>query len=699
MRALLAAALMVCPAIAHAQESEEKKKQQPPADQTMVITASPLKPDDPFLTPYSVDLLEEDAIEERQVRSLPDALKEMPGISVQKTAAGHGSPFIRGFTGFRNVFLIDGIRLNHAGFRDGPNQYWNTVDPFTIGSLEVLRGPASSLYGSDAIGGTVYVHTRTIDRFPDAWEIGGRALARYSSAEQSYVERLEFDAAGPTAGFLSGVTVRDFNDVVGGRHTGEQPDTGYDEYDADARFVFDLGPNQSLTAAVQSVRQDDVPRTHRTIHAKEWHGTVPGTDRRHDFDQERDLAYLQYKAGDLDGFVDSVHASLSLHRHYEDLNRVTGAGAKEVRRFEIYAPGLFLHGGKRTDLGFFTAGFDFNSDRVESDGFNRSAAGVRTDFERGEIAGDARVDLAGLFLQDEFSVGAVDVVLGARWTWERIDAKDVDPSGLGGPNLGDFTETYSALAGNARFLWHSSGDLKFFGGVSQGFRAPNLDDTTAVRLVLSGQTDFPNPDVDPERSVNFELGTRGRAGAFRGQLVGFYTVLDDFIARVPAPSISPTAFTKENFSDGWVKGVEASASFEITEAWSVRADATWSIGNLDALVGTETKERPMSKMNPATAHGAVRWQGVKKGPWIEGMVMAVRHQERLSPTDVTDTQRIPPGGTPGYTVVGVRGGIPIFDKAMLTMAVENIANRDYRYHGSGTNEPGTNFIATFDIDF
>jgi hemoglobin/transferrin/lactoferrin receptor protein len=324
---------------------------------------------------------------------------------------------------------------------------------------------------------------------------------------------------------------------------------------------------------------------------------------------------------------------------------------------------------------------------------------VRTDFERGEIAGEAQVDLAGLFVQDEFTLGDVDVVLGARYTWERIDAEDVDPSGLGGPNLGDFDEIYSALAGSARFLWNASNDLKFFGGVSQGFRAPNLDDTTAVRLVLSGQTDFPNPDLDPEYSTNYELGTRFREGPFQGQLVGFYTDLQDFIARVPAPSISPTAFVKENFSDGWVKGVEASARYEITTAWSVRLDASWSIGNLDALVGTETKERPISKMNPATAHMAVRWQEVSAGPWVEGLVTAVRHQDRLSPTDETDTQRIPPGGTPGYTVLTLRGAIPLHKQATLALAVENFAYRDYRFHGSGTNEPGANFIATLDVTF
>ncbi len=692
----LACLILICiPATAAAQEPP--KDQEP--DKTVVITASPLKPDDPWVAPYSIDLLKDEAMQERQSRTLPDALKETPGVTVQKTSAGHGSPFIRGFTGFRNVLLIDGIRLNHAGFRDGPNQYWNTVDSFTIGSLEVLRGPSSVLYGSDAIGGTVYVHARSIDEFPKTWELGGRAVGRYSSAERSYTERLEFTATGPSSGVLAGVTVRDYNDVIGGRHTGEQPNTGYDEYDLDARYVMNLGAGRTLTFATQSARQDDVPRTHRTVFAKEWHGTVAGTDLRHDFDQERDLVYVQYRAKEEGGVIDSLHVSASLHRHFEDLNRITSAGAKEFREFEVFAPGFFVHAGKKTDWGFFTAGLEFTSDRVESDGFNRSAAGVQIDFERGDLAGEARVDLAGFFAQDEIDLGDVDLTVGARFTWERLDAEKVDPSGLGGPNLGDFDETYSAVVGSARLLWNASDDVKVFGGISQGFRAPNLDDTTAVRLVLSGQTDFPNPDLDPESSINFELGARARSGPFRGQLVGFYTVLDDFIARVPAPSISPTAFVKENFSEGWVKGVEVSASYEISKAWSVRVDGTWSIGNLDALVASETKERPISKMNPATAHLAVRWQDEPKGPWIESLVMAVRQQDRLSPSDLTDTQRIPAGGTPGFTVLTLRGGLTVCKNATFTAAVENIADRDYRFHGSGTNEPGTNFIASLDVRF
>ena len=118
-----------------------------------------------------------------QSRTLPEALGEVPGVLVQKTSNGQGSPFIRGFTGFRNVLLIDGIRLNNSVFRDGPNQYWNTVDTFAASRIEVLKGPASVLYGSDAIGGAVNV----LSDIPGAAKPGfsPRALYRYSNAESS----------------------------------------------------------------------------------------------------------------------------------------------------------------------------------------------------------------------------------------------------------------------------------------------------------------------------------------------------------------------------------------------------------------------------------------------------------------------------------------------------------------------------------
>ena len=98
---------------------------------------------------------------------------------VQKTANGHGSPFIRGFTGRQNLLLVDGVRLNNSTFRSGPVQYWNTVDPLSIDHIELIKSQGSVLYGSDAVGGTLNAFTKSSDfraRTDGQAYVGGSAV-------------------------------------------------------------------------------------------------------------------------------------------------------------------------------------------------------------------------------------------------------------------------------------------------------------------------------------------------------------------------------------------------------------------------------------------------------------------------------------------------------------------------------------------
>jgi outer membrane receptor protein involved in Fe transport len=135
----------------------------------------------PMRLPYLVQDIAAEDLSERLPRTFPEALRETPGVMVQKTAHGQGSPFIRGFTGFRTLLLVDGIRLNNSVFRQGPNQYWSTVDPLTIARLEVVKGPSSVLYGSDAIGGTVNALTLGPAALADGFSWERRAFYRVST--------------------------------------------------------------------------------------------------------------------------------------------------------------------------------------------------------------------------------------------------------------------------------------------------------------------------------------------------------------------------------------------------------------------------------------------------------------------------------------------------------------------------------------
>ena len=151
----------------------------------MVITAKGGFPKPLNSTPWSINTLETDAIQ-RTARSLPEALSGIPSIMVQKTALGQSSPYIRGLTGYHNVLLVDGIRLNHSAMRSGPNQYWSTVEMLGADRLEIVRGPNGIIHGADAIGGVVNIISKE-PRFTDSeTSHNGQIIGRLSSAESSW---------------------------------------------------------------------------------------------------------------------------------------------------------------------------------------------------------------------------------------------------------------------------------------------------------------------------------------------------------------------------------------------------------------------------------------------------------------------------------------------------------------------------------
>ncbi len=117
----------------------------------IVVTTQRI-PQEDFLVPYSISLIDKKEMEHFTKRTTPEMLMNMDGVFVQKTNHGGGSPFIRGLTGNQTLLLIDGIRLNNSVYRYGPNQYLNTIDIFTIDRMEVAKGTGSVQYGSDALG-------------------------------------------------------------------------------------------------------------------------------------------------------------------------------------------------------------------------------------------------------------------------------------------------------------------------------------------------------------------------------------------------------------------------------------------------------------------------------------------------------------------------------------------------------------------
>lgn len=673
----------------------------------LVITATGVE-DESFDVPYCVETLTVSELQQRLLpRTVPESLREMPAVMVQKTAHGQGSPFIRGFTGFRTLLLIDGIRLNNSTFREGPNQYWNTVDPFSIRQLELVKGPASILYGSDAIGGTVNVLTTHGVRSDANAALGGHAFYRYASAENAHIGRLEASGESQNGlAFSLGHSRKEFGDLEAGGTTGLQPKTGYDEQASDVKFQYAFSPRARLVAAYQRLEQDDAWRTHRTVHGRRWHGTTIGNDNKLALDQFRDLAYLQYHHTGLGGAVDAVHLSVSFQRQEEFEHRVRNSNQVNLQGVDVNTWGLSAQLESDTSFGRWIYGVEHYSDDVESYRTNYRANGTLESVSiQGPVGDDAGYELFGAYVQDTLSWGdRGEVILGARYTQAEASARRVqDP--ITNAVIG-IDERWDATVGSARLRWRldDGNHWHAFAGLSQGFRAPNLSDLTRLDIARSGELEVPSVGLDPERFTSFEIGLKAQHQRFSGQAAYFYTHIDEMIDRYPAdnPGTATVEVMKANVGNGHVYGVELSGQFELARGWTLWGNITSMRGEVESYISSSPAvlaTRPMSRIMPLTTNLGLRWEHASRKLWSEVSAVLADNQARLSPGDEGDTQRIPPGGTPSYEVVHVRFGWRATNALSFTAALENIGDINYRIHGSGLNEPGRNLVLSGDLRF
>jgi hemoglobin/transferrin/lactoferrin receptor protein len=701
-------------ALAAAARAQDAPQPAPPpekkelADAVEVLVTATRRGAPGFDVPWATDVVGGRALREgRMPRTLPDALDDLPGVMVQKTSYGQASPFIRGFTGYHTVLLVDGIRLNNSTFRSGPNQYWGAVDSWSAESVEVVRGASSVLYGSDAVGGTANAVARRRRSFEPGAHADVRSFTRAATAERSLVQRVEAEGNQDDLGFAVGATYKGFGDLVAGRGTREQEETGYRERDGDFRLDWRQCPGVEWTFGAQRVEQDRVPRWHTTVHSQSFHGTDVGDELRRDLDQNRTLLYLRHSRELSSELADRAELTVSWHDQDERQHRDRTGARTDVQGYDVHTWGLQLQAEKATGIGDLTYGAEYWRDRVSS--FRRNYLNGVLDLEtvQGPVADDARYDLLGLYAQDEFDWGETTLTAGARFTYAAADAGRVDDPTVGGNdpatpgNVISLDDSWTNVVGSLRVVHPLAEGWNAFGGVSQGFRAPNLSDLT--RLDDTSGVETPSLGLDPEKFLQYEAGLKTRQEGWSGQASVFYTRIDDLIVPSPTGRLvgSTPEVRKDNVGDGHVAGVEAESVWRLDDSWTLRAAGTWQRGEVDQLEPTGRRvRRPLSRVMPVTGVVTATWRESRNSPlavWVSAKASA--KQDRLSLKDETDTQRIPPGGTPGWFTWSLGASFEICENATVAAALENVGNVDYRVHGSGVNEPGRNLVVSLNLEF
>ncbi|MGE9271181.1 MAG: TonB-dependent receptor [Verrucomicrobiales bacterium] len=655
--------------------------------------------------PFTLEVLDRDFLEETHRRTLPEALQFTPGVLVQKTTHGHGSPFIRGFTGRQNLLLVDGVRINNSLTRSGPVQYWNTVDPYSIGHMELIKSQGSVVYGSDAVGGTL--NALTLDsgfRSEPEGEMYSHGSAYYeyrSNGEGSHIGRIESSfGVGGQYGVMLGVTGKEFGDIEDSA-VGLMRNTGYPEQDLDLKVEVALGPDTVMTFLHQTVNQDDVWRWHSTVFNPGWqhagHVATPGSYLSRVYDQERSLTYLRFEGEPSDvAWLDRWSATLSYQtaRDTESQDRSSSSGVdRRYQVAEIDTVGVDFSFESPLGDGSLVYGFDYYHDTVDSSGYRDRGAGLAFDSSFRPVANDSSYDLLGVYSQYVWSpVERVEVTAGGRFTHARAELGRYYDATTGSDAYG-FTESWNNFSGSLRALWKIDDCWSLYGGVSQAFRAPNLNDLSGNVTARSGVAAQGSVDVDPEEFLTYELGSRFHRNDLSFGAAIFYTDIDGSITSVPVSAGSSTSVAT-NARDGYVYGVELDGEWRFAPQWSLSGFAAWQDGRQEtnAYVGGPVVSETLSRIMPLTGSLALRWTHESEKVWVEGRVLAASEQDDLAASDQSDTQRIPIGGTPGYVTAMLYAGWRVHEHLELNCGLENLADVDYRNHGSGQNEPGFNAI-------
>lgn len=636
----------------------------------MVVTAQ-RSPTQRLYTSEAITVLSNKTLRNSQLRTAPELLALMPGLFVQKTNHGGGSPFLRGLTGNQTLLLIDGIRLSNATFRSGPNQYFNTVDLFSLEKVEALRGGGAVQYGSDALGGTVQAFSRDI-AFAEKPDWGGEVLLRGASQGMEQGIRGGLQYSSQRLAIAGGITARNFGDLVGGDTTGRQSPNGYKELNFDLKGKFAISPKMVLTLAHQNVTQKDVPIYHKV---KLENFAVNQFNP-----QSRALTYARLEHALNKGIWKSYTLTTSLQQTEE--GRLSRKNGSTVRRYEndrVRSLGAIAQVENRFSTHWSAnSGVEIYEDWVKSSRTDTDENTGTVSSKRGLYPNNATMTSLAAFTLHQLNMGKWQFTAGARWNTFIIKVTD--------EAIGKARLSPSALVGNAAIMRQINPHSTLFVSVNTGFRAPNIDDLGTLGIV-DFRFETPNYNLQPEQSVHSQIGYKYYGKRLRGECFIYYNALRNLITRIKQDTQMMQGYPlyqKENSERAYIQGMETNWDFLFAKNWTLQGSCTYTYGQ------NKTKTEPLRRIPPIFGRLAVEYAPHNWSFSTE--LLAAGKQTRLSKAD-TEDNRIPKGGTPGWQVLNIHTGYQ-WNALSIRLTALNLFNIDYRTHGSGVNDYGRSVFAT-----
>ncbi|EWY38017.1 sugar transporter [Skermanella stibiiresistens SB22] len=602
--------------------------------------------------PGTVSVITDDEIDRRLVSNPRDLLRYEPGVSIgnDPSRSGLTNYNIRGIGGNRVLVQVDGARLPDFP-ATSPTFNRDYVDLDTVKRVEIVRGPASSLHGSDAIGGVVAYITKDpadyLAEFGRDVFVSGKTA--YDGADDSFASTATLAGR---VGSLEGMLVatrRDGEEVeTNGRATANPQD--YFSNNLLGKLVWNAGDDDTLKLTGEmrkAVTWTDI-RSERSA-------TVLDSLARDTTDRYRLSLDHQHDAPI--GFIDQINWQLSwqrVSRSEDSTQRRLTAGQRRLRvtdqEFDQDIYGLDVQLMSKAVLAglsnTFTYGIDIDysdtsrpRDRTETN----LVTGAVTRFVGGELFPnktfpDSTTLLAGAYVQDEIRIGRFGLTPGVRIDYYKLDPEpDQDYRNLnpGTLDVGKVTET--AVSPKLGVTYDLDDRFTVFGQYAHGFRSPPYDDANiGFTNAAFGYAVLPNPDLEPETSDGFEAGLRGDFGDAGFSVSGFYNRYRDFIEQV----VVGTAGGLQLFQ---------ARNLERVKIWGAEARGDWTVGHGVTLLGSlgyargedEETGDPIDSVDPLKLVGGIRYDHPEDAWGVELATTYTARKSRVS----DDTLYQPPSST------------------------------------------------------
>ena len=686
-----------------------------------------------------IQVMNTEQIKNLNIQTTADLIINSGAVSMQKSQQGGGSPQIRGFEASRVVLVIDGVRMNNLIYRGGHLQNIITLDNNTLERAEILFGPSSTVYGSDALGGVIHFKTKDPQLSDNnALNFKGNAFFRAGTVNNEKTGHLDINLGGKRLGSFTSFTFSDFDDLTMGKKKNpslgkefglrnfyversadnsedilvtnsdpyKQKFSGYSQYDVLQKFLFKAGDRITHLLNFQFSNSSDIPRYDRLtdpegsgLRQAEWYYGP----------QKRLMAAYQVTVTDVGKLADFFRSTLSYQsieesRHDRRFNRPNKRN--QIENVDVL--GLTLDFQKAMGSNNIRYGFDAQFNNLKSTAYNVNVmTGVRSPVATRYPDGKNTMNYYALYITHTRNINEyLTLNDGLRVGYSSLYSTFSDKTFFPFP-FDDVRQKNTYASGNIGLIYTPDHQWKFSAVTSTGYRVPNIDDLSKVFETSAGNALIvPNPDIAPEKTINVDVSiARSFGEKVRWENTGFYTsffdaiVLGDFTFNgqsVIDYNGQPTkVLANQNQRRANIVGLSSILHGAVTPKISVDASLNYTRGRIK----TDSTDVPLDHIPPAFGRMSIQYHTekfrsevfVNYSGWkrIKDYLMNSEDNEAYATSE----------GMPSWYTINVRVGYEINKRITLQAGVDNLLDLQYRTFSSGINAPGRNIFGTVRVSF